>query len=1224
MKYRFKRIFIYTLILLSVSIGIMFLAVYLLYANGYFSRKLNEIVTDEINKQLNGSIKIKSIGGNLYRTLVFNDIELLNKDKRKIAGIKKAGFTIDLLELIREKARFIVIKDMLIENPDFEIYQYENGSWNFENILKEKKTKTAKSKPYIEIRDAKLNDGRLLFKTNKDLVYDISNLNLNCDFQFLNDNFKVEFRKASFEGNGVRCEIDKSRLYNALKGIKIDATRLMLNGTEELEFSADISRDIIFNVNKADISTETVEKFMPFSLVIKSDRVNMENASIGFIEKEFFLASFIKSEQIVLGEEDFRKVEGRIEFRNNRLEISDLNADYRNAILKKARLDFDFSNSIFSGNTDFEEFSASKFVNIKGLSGKQYGNIYFKTKSFDKDSLSIEFDGNIHGGSIYKQNIHSVTASGTYYPDRIALKRADIRIANSRINASGDISSKKVNLIVRADNIPLQPFTNMNGIASFAGKMLMQGNYLSMEGHGKIKNFDRQGLTIRSIEVPHLNVMNLDIRNPLLSASGELNIRIKDLKQDTYEVSRASIHCALSAGFVQIYDMRMAANIPEKTELIFSGKMNYSRNSYYMESDYLEFIHPKIVVRNNGYQSVSLVNKKIEVARVCLDIMFPKGEKLSENFQQSLCARGYYSLDGTDSDLTITGSKLDIEKVQPFLPITDLAMKGIIDWEAKIKTRNRKNMLDFSFKIENPSIKMRTYTQDEDEEGYDKQDAFNLENTGSLPVSADSLKMSASFEMKYPFQKVSIDKLQVFQKDKISMIKGDLPLSREGNIDLDCDISIVDSDLLSLAGDLFSLYKGKLSYKGSLKGNFSKPEFSGVVSLTDAEIYFRPIGTLLSDLQLRGKLEGSKIVFDGTDKWGRPYDIRAHDEREGRIVLNGFIDFTNFTISDINMDLIASKIFVDIIPDIEAIADIEANLRKKEDQYSLDGSVNLRECFVSIPFGEESKEEYVREAGPLEYNLIINAPQKVWLHNDEADLEMSLDMAMHWQETNMFLLGNLDVIRGTYYLYGTQFKIIEGRLFFTNSTAIDPRMDIKAYTVIPSETSDGQNTTITAYITGTLSKPELRFEVSNEQYEKADMTEQDILTMIALHTTMKEMREKKGYELYKKSLESGITFGSFAASRTLTSKLGLSIFYLKPNFSTERSVSINIGKYLLGSLYLSYSHGLMQSIDRSAELDLILNRNHSLYFNFSKRRDPKETTTILDEYYIGWRIFYRF
>ena len=129
--------------------------------------------------------------------------------------------------------------------------------------------------------------------------------------------------------------------------------------------------------------------------------------------------------------------------------------------------------------------------------------------------------------------------------------------------------------------------------------------------------------------------------------------------------------------------------------------------------------------------------------------------------------------------------------------------------------------------------------------------------------------------------------------------------------------------------------------------------------------------------------------------------------------------------------------------------------------------------------------------------------------------------------------------------------------------------------------------------------------------------------MIALNTTMKEMREKKGYELYKKGLEKGIVFASYTASRGLTEKLGLAAFYLKPTITAnDPSVSINLGKYLLGSLYLNYSQGFLKSTDLSVRLDWVLNKHHSLYFSYVKEKPSYDNPNI--QRYWGWRFFFRF
>ena len=85
---------------------------------------------------------------------------------------------------------------------------------------------------------------------------------------------------------------------------------------------------------------------------------------------------------------------------------------------------------------------------------------------------------------------------------------------------------------------------------------------------------------------------------------------------------------------------------------------------------------------------------------------------------------------------------------------------------------------------------------------------------------------------------------------------------------------------------------------------------------------------------------------------------------------------------------------------------------------------------------------------PLLYDIVIEVPRNLWYRNLDTEVElMNGQLTLRNEGLRDLILGSLDV-RGKYYMYSSEFRIMSGSISFTTLDRIDPDISIEAQTTL--------------------------------------------------------------------------------------------------------------------------------------------------------------------------------
>jgi autotransporter translocation and assembly factor TamB len=184
----------------------------------------------------------------------------------------------------------------------------------------------------------------------------------------------------------------------------------------------------------------------------------------------------------------------------------------------------------------------------------------------------------------------------------------------------------------------------------------------------------------------------------------------------------------------------------------------------------------------------------------------------------------------------------------------------------------------------------------------------------------------------------------------------------------------------------------------------------------------------------------------------------------------------------------------------------------------------------------------------------------VWVRNPDLNVEMGTDgLVFLRDERGMYFRGDLNILRGSYKLYGNKFNITDGNMDFSASETLRPSINIEAYTPHRGGDDSGDHN---IYLV--LSWPYDRVEPHiSLSYDEPGYSESDIWSMlggnilaggVASNTLERAINEQFGGGL----------------SVDVQSRNSPDATATKP----DQETLIGVGKYLWEDIYLQYRRGL--------------------------------------------------
>ncbi len=388
-------------------------------------------------------------------------------------------------------------------------------------------------------------------------------------------------------------------------------------------------------------------------------------------------------------------------------------------------------------------------------------------------------------------------------------------------------------------------------------------------------------------------------------------------------------------------------------------------------------------------------------------------------------------------------------------------------------------------------------------------------------------------------------------------------------LELDLDGTLGNMALVDAWVPGIDALKGAATIKLRARGTLGQPHVSGVAGF-DGQMDVPRAGIHLSEVKLgvegtaseRLKLSGHARSGEGTLDLDGALDLHDTAFLSGALTLTG----SGFLAVDLR------EAHVLVTPDLRA--------ELKQRDIVITGKVRIPEARLLL----NGDSERVAESADI---VIVepreNAPVPGTPYRVSTDIEVILDDKVHFEGYGLAtdLAGNLrltqtpgalmtgngtvDLKKGTYEAYGQKLTIESGRIFYTGGPLSQPGIDLRA-------TRKTGDVLAGVKVTGTVQNP------STELYSEPALPQSDALSYLLLGRPLNQASSPEGEMLANAAMAIGLKGGNLLAGQ-LGSTFGFDVLHFESG-GTYRDASFVVGKYLTPKLYLDYSVGLIDAINR--------------------------------------------
>src|SRR5690554_2483505 len=124
-----------------------------------------------------------------------------------------------------------------------------------------------------------------------------------------------------------------------------------------------------------------------------------------------------------------------------------------------------------------------------------------------------------------------------------------------------------------------------------------------------------------------------------------------------------------------------------------------------------------------------------------------------------------------------------------------------------------------------------------------------------------------------------------------------------------------------------------------------------------------------------------------------------------------------------------------------------------------------------------------RQSHLISNSVSFNFKIITWISGKDMNFELTGLLHATSEKENIFIDGEVEILRGHYSLYGKRFNIEDAKIIFINDKDLNPVLDIKASYKFREENN---RRTLYLLISGNLHSPSLSFILDSEQISEAD------------------------------------------------------------------------------------------------------------------------------------------
>jgi hypothetical protein len=322
---------------------------------------------------------------------------------------------------------------------------------------------------------------------------------------------------------------------------------------------------------------------------------------------------------------------------------------------------------------------------------------------------------------------------------------------------------------------------------------------------------------------------------------------------------------------------------------------------------------------------------------------------------------------------------------------------------------------------------------------------------------------SVAFAGGYTGRKLTLEKLDFTRGGATTHVDGFVPIDlslygghrllREEPVSLKLRMADADFSIAALFVPEFASSAGKLNVTADLRGTPARPLVTGALRLADGTLRIAGREEVLEGLEVEASFDQHRVnvtrIVAREGKRGKVTGTGWWQSAEGRHW--GSFEFrlhaAEFTATDREtymMRFTGDFLVKDALnPDGEETYRITsaAPVALERGELTLDLSQPREDADASVPFL---------------YDITVDVPRNLWYRNLDTEVELSNgQLTLRNEGTRDQILGAMDV-KGKYYIYSNEFRIVNGQINFTTLDRIDPDISIEAQTTVPGQGAPGQ------------------------------------------------------------------------------------------------------------------------------------------------------------------------
>ncbi|MCB5251086.1 MAG: translocation/assembly module TamB [Candidatus Cloacimonetes bacterium] len=1172
-----KKVLLISSIIIFSIFMLLILTINVLYFSNLVQNKVLQFGINFVNKSFPADIYVENMEGNLFKSFTLNNIVIIYNDEQMLSLQKLA------IQLNRKKhyrlftdlgKRKISIENIRSDSLICNVITYPDSSIN---ILKAFQT-NKESEPSNSVFGVYLKN------------IELKNYNVYYTNRIKNKQFDDEIKSLDLSASAI-IQNNKTKLMVSKLSFTYDNSQISLDNISYLQDNQSQQADIeMINIRNSSLSAKATKNEHSIDFKISGYRINTKD--INYFTKSHTLKPLYFS------------FEARGSLADDAASAQ-LNLNTPKGCVDIIANSNNVKNYQINTTIIFDDFNPLQFTQdeIANLSGEL--NIETTGANLQNDSFKIELKQVSAKYDNYQLN-------DTYLNAILVNNKADIEL-NTTINSE---ENTYFNTSIQVDNIFNEDNSFANNISFIGNLNLVNLNPNIFVEHAELNRsldinseFKGRGIDLFEAELSLFIKDNQDTESNKTSFES-LNLNIQKSNQNF--IAKLNI-------INPSYDSIFARNIQIETNLntdykqiIHPSKLDFTINELFAYNNSINnislfsqtkqtntdiYVENQLSIsasdslnldtsfsfKNDEISPIEISNLSIDLGKIQLNNLY-KAAKLS--FLDNIYSIENLSLQIDEGSIDIDASLKDNNYVSVCLKVSDLPLqlsnlylpqkaieKGYLDWQLDISNTLSKPIIDSKLSIKELTVVADTL------------------NKSNIDIKDISINLKQTLDSLYTNSSIRL-------KDNVLNIVGTLPIylshSDKGNdafINKDkqfnLSLFLEKSNLQSLNNLLEPKFQidGDMSFNLSISNTINNPQLIGTLLLCNAGFKYPEYGTDLKNIYSSLSIKPNNVNLDSL----------TFNVGKGRLFANGKALFNyekGFSIDSLKIDITSKQAHFLNSSALNSKINSEISVTGNKDYLFLNSSIKLIDTKVNVDHLSKSKSSFdlstpllmqnkstekkqsgnakelkLPEFKKANINIKLDIPRNTWISGKDMNFELTGLLHATSEKENIFIDGEVEILRGHYSLYGKRFNIEDAKIIFINDKDLNPVLDIKASYKFREENN---RRTLYLLISGNLHSPSLSFFLDSEQISEADA-----VSYIIFGKNMNELSNREqssvGNEISAESIATSLLLNNITSSLNNKIKDALHLDLAEiTGYNQYGNTEIQIGKYFGDRVFISY------------------------------------------------------